>query len=121
MKNVCEKCGAELDRHTGLCPNCDGDEFVPMSAVEDEEYEESRVTRKGIIAIFLAVIALLIVVSVIIVAVSNGWIGGKEKHSAARSSYELYLNETLYPNHGVMDIEHPSISSKGMFFADIFD
>ncbi len=121
MKNVCEKCGAELDRHTGLCPNCDGDEFVPMSAVEDEEYEESRVTRKGIIAIFLAVIALLIVVSVIIVAVSNGWIGGKEKHSAARKSYELYLNETLYPNHGVMDIEHPSISSKGMFFADIFD
>ena len=123
MKHICELCGAELDKRTGLCPNCDGDEFVSMETLDEEleEEQEEQITRRGIIAIFLAIIALLIVVSVIIVAVSNGWIGGKEKHSAAKKSYETYFNETLYPKHGVMDIEHPQISSKGMFFADMYD
>ena len=119
MKHICEKCGTPLDKHTGLCPNCDGDEFVPMSQIEEET--DDNVTKKGIIAVFLAIIALLITVTVIIMAVSNGWIGGKEKRNAAKSSYQTYFNETLFSKHGVMDTEHPYVTGKGMFFADMFD
>ena len=119
MKHVCERCGTPLDKHTGLCPNCDADEFVPMSDVE--EYEDETVTRKGIIAIFLAIIALLVIVTVIIIAASNGWIGGKEKYSVAKSSYQTYFNETLYSKHGILDTEHPGVTATGMFFADMYD
>ena len=120
MKHVCEKCGEPLDKHTGLCPNCDGDTFVPMEDVVDE-YAEKQVTKKGIIAIFVAVMAFLIVVSVIIFAATNGWIGGKEKHTTARSNYEAYFNEKLYPKFGMLDFKHPGVDGKGIFFGDMFD
>ncbi len=119
MKHVCEKCGTPLDKYTGLCPVCDGDEFVPMD--EFSETSEETVTRKGIIAIFLAIISILIVVSVIIVAVLNGWIGGKENRAASRSSFITYYNETLYSKHGVMDTDHPDITGTGMLFAEMTD
>ncbi len=119
MKHVCEKCGTPLDKYTGLCPVCDGDEFVPMD--EFSEHEEETVTKRGIIAIFLAIISILIVVSVVIVAVSNGWIGGKEKRAASHSSFVTYFNETLYSKHGVMDTDHPYVTGTGMLFAEMYD
>lgn len=120
MKHVCEKCGMPLDKHTGLCPECDGDAFVPMEDISDE-YEEKQVTKKGIIAIFVAVIAFLIVVSVIIFAATNGWIGGKEKRTTTRSNYEAYFNEKLYPKFGMLDLEHPGVTGKGIFFGNMYD
>lgn len=119
MKHVCEKCGSPLDKHTGLCPNCDGDTFVPME--DNSEVNDEQVTKRGIIAIFVAIIAILIVVSVVIIAATNGWIGGKEKHSAARGNYEAYFNEQLYTKFGMLDIEHPGVTGKGIFFGDMYD
>ena len=120
MKHVCEKCGSPLDKHTGLCPNCDGDTFVPMDEVS-EELEEQQVTKRGIIAIFIAIIAILIVVSVVIIAATNGWIGGKEKRSNARSNYETYFNDQLYTKYGMLDIKHPGVNGKGIFFGNMYD
>ncbi len=93
---------------------------------ENEEYDEvddvaDEVKRNGILAVIASFIAIILIVTVIMLGVSKGWIGGKAKRAQLKSAYSAYLNNKSVPEHGMYDLSHPKQSVDGIVAAKQLD
>lgn len=114
----CGKCGSEIDKKTGLCPNCDA---AALEKVTEANTKKSlkKAKRRGFSAIIALILVIAIVVSSVIFAISKGWIGNnsEEEKKKVQTIYITYLNKTIIPDVGEYDSDHPESSNEGVHSA----
>ncbi len=118
MDKFCGKCGSEIDKKTGLCPNCDASALEKVQEVNTKKSLE-KTKRRGFSAIIALILVIAIVVSSIIFAFSKGWIGNnsEEEKKKVQTTYVTYLNKTIIPEIGKYDADHPESSNEGVHSA----
>lgn len=118
MAKFCGKCGSEIDKKTGLCPNCDA---TALEKVTEANTKKSlkKAKRRGFSAIIALILVIAIVVSSVILAISKGWIGNnsEEEKKKVQTTYVTYLNKTIIPEIGEYDADHPESSNEGVHSA----
>ncbi len=118
MGNFCGKCGNEIDKKTGLCPNCDA---AALEKVQEVNTKKSlkKAKRRGVTAIIALILVIAIVVSSVVFAISKGWIGdnNEEEKKKIQTTYVTYLNKTIIPEIGEYDSDHPESSNEGVHSA----
>ncbi len=114
----CGKCGSEIDKKTGLCPNCDA---AALEKVQEVNTKKSlkKAKYRGVTAIIALILVIAIVVSSVVFAFSKGWIGnnGEEEKKKVQTTYITYLNKTIIPEIGEYDSNHPESSNEGVHSA----
>lgn len=114
----CGKCGSEIDKRTGLCPNCDA---VALEKVREVNTKTSlkKAKRRGFSAIIALMLVVVIVASSVVFAVSKGLIGNnsEEEKKKVHTTYVTYLNKTIIPEIGEYDSDHPESSNEGIHSA----
>jgi len=114
----CGKCGSEIDKKIGLCPNCDA---AALEKVTEANTKKSlkKAKRRGFSAIIALILVIAIVVSSVIFAISKGWIGNnsEEEKKKVQTTYITYLNKTIIPDVGEYDSDHPESSNEGVHSA----
>lgn len=114
----CGKCGSEIDKKTGLCPNCDA---AALEKVQEVTTKKSlkKAKRRGVTAIIALILVIAIVVSSVVFAFSKGWIGNnsEEEKKKVQTTYVTYLNKTIIPEIGEYDSDHPESSNEGVHSA----
>lgn len=117
-KRYCGKCGSEIDKNTGLCPNCDA---TALEKVYEANTKKSlkKSKRRGVTAIIALILVFAIVVSSVVFGVSKGWIGNnsEEEKKKVQTTYITYLNKTIIPEIGEYDSDHPESSNEGIHSA----
>lgn len=118
MNKFCGKCGNEIDKNTGLCPNCDA---AALDKVQEVNTKKSlkKAKRRGFGAIIALILVIAIVASSVVFAVSKGWIGNnkEEEQKKVQTTYVTYLNKTIIPEIGEYDSDHPESSNEGVHSA----
>lgn len=116
-QKFCGKCGSEIDKNTGLCPNCD----AALGKVQEVNTKKSlkKAKRRGFGAIIALILVIAIVVSSVVFAISKGWIGNndEEEKKKVQTTYITILNKTILPDIGEYDSNHPESSNEGVHSA----
>lgn len=114
----CGKCGSEIDKKTGLCPNCD---TSALDKVQEANTKKSlkKAKRRGVTAIIALILVIAIIVSSVVFAFSKGWIGNnsEEEKKKVQTTYVTYLNKTIIPEIGEYDSDHPESNNEGVHSA----
>lgn len=114
----CGKCGSEIDKKTGLCPNCDAAALEKVQEVNTKKLLK-KAKRRGVTAIIALILIIAIVVSSVVFAFSKGWIGNnsEEEKKKVQTTYVTYLNKTIISEIGEYDSDHPESSNEGLHSA----